>query len=160
MSTQNQSSAAHFKYILLSPFAAKLLSATAVGNLYLWFALKFFLTDESTTLSVIVGLVGLSGIIFSIVVFLCTYSFVANAPKQYLDERELQERNAAYMSAYVYTVTLLLIGYLGTDLIGKVYSGFQVTPEVVRNYLNVAFFTSLIMPATILAWRDRNQDEE
>jgi hypothetical protein len=83
---------------------------------------------------------------------------VANAPKKDLDERELQDRNSAYMSAYLYAVTILLIGYIGTDLIGKVYSGFQVTPEVVRNFLNVAFFTCLIMPATIVAWRDHEED--
>lgn len=81
---------------------------------------------------------------------------MANAPKKDLDERELQDRNSAYMSAYLYAVTILLIGYIGTDLIGKVYSDFQVTPEVVRNLLNVAFFTCLIMPATILAWRDHD----
>jgi hypothetical protein len=83
---------------------------------------------------------------------------VANAPKKDLDERELQDRNSAYMSAYLYAVTILLIGYIGTDLIGKVYSGFQVTPEVVRIFLYVAFFTCLIMPATILAWRDHEED--
>ncbi|NDA00076.1 MAG: hypothetical protein EBZ03_12880 [Betaproteobacteria bacterium] len=119
MSTQHSSSADRFKYILLSPIAAKLLSAVAVGSLYLWFILKFFLTGEPTTLSLIVGLVGLIGIICSIVVFLCTYGFVANAPKKDLDERELQDRNAAYMSAYFYAVTILLTGYVGTDLIGK-----------------------------------------
>ncbi|NBU02625.1 MAG: hypothetical protein EBT41_12045, partial [Betaproteobacteria bacterium] len=132
MSTQNSSSAVRFKYILLSPIAAKILSAVAVGSLYLWFILKFFLNEETTTLSLVVGLVGLIGIVCSIVVFLCTYGFVANAPKKDLDERELQDRNAAYMSAYFYAVTILLTGYVGTDLIGKVYSGFQVTPEVVR----------------------------
>jgi hypothetical protein len=83
---------------------------------------------------------------------------VANAPKKDLDERELQDRNSAYMSAYLYAVTILLIGYIGTDLIGKVYSDFQVTPEVVRNLLNVAVFTCLIMPATILAWRDHDRE--
>ena len=101
---------------------------------------------------------GVNRNICSIVVFLCTYSFVANAPKKDLDERELQDRNSAYMSAYLYAVTILLIGYIGTDLIGKVYSDFQVTPEVVRNLLNVAFFTCLIMPATILAWRDHDRE--
>ena len=158
MSTQNSSSAVRFKYILLSPIAAKILSAVAVGSLYLWFILKFFLNEETTTLSLVVGLVGLIGIVCSIVVFLCTYGFVANAPKKDLDERELQDRNAAYMSAYFYAVTILLTGYVGTDLIDKVYSGFQVTPEVVRNFLNVAFFTCLIMPATILAWRDKDEE--
>ncbi len=101
---------------------------------------------------------GVNRNICSIVVFLCTYSFVANAPKKDLDERELQDRNSAYMSAYLYAVTILLIGYIGTDLIGKVYSDFQVTPEVVRNLLNVAVFTCLIMPATILAWRDHDRE--
>jgi hypothetical protein len=35
------------------------------------------------------------------------------------------------MSAYIYAVSLLLIGYIGTDAVGKVYYGFEVTFEVV-----------------------------
>jgi hypothetical protein len=51
---------------------------------------------------------------------------------------------------------MLLVGYIASDVIGKVYSGFEVTPEVLTNYLHLAVFTCLIMPATILAWRDRS----
>ena len=157
MSTQNPSSADRSKYLLLSPRAAKMLSALSIGSLYLWFVLKIFLTGDPTPLSMVVGLVGLVGVVSAIVMFLCTYSFVANAPNEVLDERELQDRNAAYMSAYVYAVSLLLIGYIGADVVGKIYSGFEVTPEVVKNFLNVALFTCLITPATILAWRDRGE---
>ena len=93
MSTQNSSSSDRSKYLLLSPRAAKMLSALSIGSLYLWFVLKIFLTGDPTPLSMVVGLVGLVGVVSAIVMFLCTYSFVANAPKEALDERELQDRN-------------------------------------------------------------------
>jgi len=153
MSNMPPSSDDRLKYITLSPRTAKLLSALAIICLYLWFFLKLFLTEEASGL--LVGFVGLIGIVSAIIVFLCTYSFVANAPPKDLDEREITERNSAYMLAYFYAVTLLLIGYIGSDVIGKIYSSFEMTPEVVRNFLNVAFFTCLIMPASILAWRDK-----
>ena len=144
------------KYILLTPNGAKALSVVAIGSLYAWFVLKLFLNGEQPALQLIVGALGLIGVLSSVVMFLCTYSFIANAPDKYLDEREIQDRNAAYMRAYIYAVSMLLVGYIASDVIGKVYSGFEVTPEVLTNYLNLAVFTSLIMPATILAWRDRS----
>jgi len=144
------------KYILLTPNGAKALSVVAIGSLYAWFVLKLFLNGEQPALQLIVGAFGLIGVLSSVVMFLCTYSFIANAPDKYLDEREIQDRNAAYMRAYIYAVSMLLVGYIASDVIGQVYSGFEVTPEVLTNYLNLAVFTCLIMPATILAWRDHS----
>jgi len=152
----SQPAADRSKYILLTPNGAKALSVVAIGSLYAWFVLKLFLTAEPPVLQLTVGALGMIGALSSVVMFLCTYSFVANAPDKYLDEREIQDRNAAYMRAYIYAVSMLLVGYIASDVVGKVYSGFEVTPEVLTNYLNLALFTCLIMPATILAWRDRS----
>ena len=149
----SQPAADRSKYILLTPNGAKALSVVAIGSLYAWFVLKLFLTAEPPVLQLTVGALGMIGALSSVVMFLCTYSFVANAPDKYLDEREIQDRNAAYMRAYIYAVSMLLVGYIASDVVGKVYSGFEVTPEVLTNYLNLALFTCLIMPATILAWR-------
>ena len=147
------------KYILLTPRSAKALSVIAIGGLYAWFLLKFLLTNNQPALQLIIGALGLIGMVSSIVMFLCTYSFVANAPDKYLDEREIQDRNAAYTRAYIYAVSMLLVGYIASDVVGKVFSGVEVTSDIVTNYLNLALFTCLIMPATILAWRDRGSDE-
>jgi hypothetical protein len=147
------------KYILLTPRGAKALSVVAIGGLYAWFLLKLLLIGDQPAMQLAVGLLGLIGVVSSIVMFLCTYSFVANAPDKYLDEREIQDRNAAYMRAYIYAVSMLLVGYIASDIVGKVYSGFEVTQDVVTNYLNLALFTCLIMPATVLAWRDKGLDE-
>jgi hypothetical protein len=87
--------------------------------------------------------------------FLCTYNFVANAPASQLDERELADRNAAYFKAYQYAVILLLVGYLGTDFLARLFD-FQVTPSVTQNFFLLGFMTVLITPATILAWRDED----
>jgi len=147
------------KYILLTPTSAKVLSVVAIGALYAWFLLKLFLTGDQPAMQLVVGVLGLIGVVSSIVMFLCTYGFVANAPDNCLDEREIQDRNAAYMRAYIYAVSMLLVGYIASDIVGKVYSGFEVTQDVVTNYLNLSLFTSLIIPATVLAWRDKGLDE-
>lgn len=157
-SSPNKQAPDRSKYILLTPRGAKALSVVAIGGMYSWFLLKLFLRSDQPTLELAVGALGLVGVLGSIVMFLCTYGFVANSPDKYLDEREIQDRNAAYMRAYVYSVSMLLIGYIASD-VGRVYSGFEVTPAVVTNYLNLALFTCLIMPATVLAWRDKGLDE-
>jgi hypothetical protein len=158
MSSPDKPGVDRSRYILLSPGGAKALSVVALGGMYAWFLMKLFLVRNQPGLQLAVGVAALVGMVGSIVMFLCTYSFVANAPDKYLDEREIQDRNAAYMKAYTYAVVLLLVGYMASDVVGRVYSGFEVTSHVVTNYLNLAFFTCLIMPATILAWRDRPDD--
>ena len=158
-SSPNKHAPDRSKYILLTPRGAKALSVVAIGGLYGWFLLKLLLIGDQPAMELAVGLLGLIGMVSSIVMFLCTYSFVANAPDKYLDEREIQDRNAAYMRAYIYAVSMLLVGYIASDIVGKVYSGFEVTQNVVANYLNLALFTCLIMPATVLAWRDKGLDE-
>jgi hypothetical protein len=158
-SSPNKHAPDRSKYILLTPRGAKALSVVAIGGLYAWFLLKLLLIGDQPAMQLAVGLLGLIGVVSSIVMFLCTYSFVANAPDKYLDECEIQDRNAAYMRAYIYAVSMLLVGYIASDIVGKVYSGFEVTQDVVTNYLNLALFTCLIMPATVLAWRDKGLDE-
>ena len=147
------------KYILLTPLSAKVLSVVAIGAIYLWFVLKFFLSGDQPALQLAVGALGLVGFCGSIVMFLCTYGFLANSPDEYLDEREIQDRNAAYVKAYIYATVMLLVGYIASDVVGKLYSGFEVTPPVVTNFLTLALFTCLIMPATVLAWQDKGLDE-
>jgi hypothetical protein len=147
------------KYIFLTPRSAKVISLIAIGCLYGWFALKFLLINDRPALQITVGVMGLLGVISSILMFLCTYSFMANAPDECLDEREIQERNAAYLQSYVYAVSMLLVGYIASDIVGRVYAGFTVTPEVVSNFLTLALFTCLIMPTTVLAWRDCEADD-
>ena len=147
------------KYILLTPLSAKVLSVVAIGAIYLWFLLKFFLSGDQPALQLAVGALGLVGFCGSIVMFLCTYGFLANSPDEFLDEREIQNRNAAYVKAYIYATVMLLVGYIASDVVGKEYSGFEVTLHVVTNFLTLALFTCLMLPATILAWQDKGLDE-
>ncbi|MEY3666650.1 MAG: hypothetical protein RL572_190 [Pseudomonadota bacterium] len=147
------------KYIFLRPRSAKMISLIAIGCLYGWFALKCLPIVDQPAVQITVGVLGLLGVISAILMFLCTYSFMANAPDEYLDEREIQERNAAYLQSYIYAMAMLLVGYIASDIVGRVYAGFTVTPEVVSNFLTLALFTGLIMPTTVLAWRDCEADD-
>ena len=143
----------------LGPRHARVLSVVALCAMWLWFTLKLVwptLWPVAAPLwaELAVGASALLGFASALVLFTCTYGFVANAPDRQLDEREMQERNAAYLRAYQYAVLLLLVGYIGSDVADR----FMPTPEaarvIVTHFLNVAFLSCLIMPATILAWRD------
>ena len=152
MSNQLPSSAevARSKYIALTPWSAKLLSVVALGGMYSWFILKFFLAEDRPALMVLVGCLALAGIIASMTLFVCTYSYVANAPERYIDERELSQRNAAYFRAYQYAVVVLLLGSVGNEVAEKI--GYEISAGIFGNYLLLCFTTFLIFPTTILVW--------
>jgi hypothetical protein len=146
------------KYLALTPGSARVLSLISIGGMHLWFILKFFLEGTAPALQFVVGLTALVSIVGCTVVYVCTYNFVANAPSTLLDERELAERNAAYFRSFQYVCVLLLVGYIGTDVSARTIEPV-ISKQVIANYFVVAFFTSLIMPAAILAWKDRAPDE-
>ncbi len=91
-------------YLHFSRTTARALSVGALGSLCLSFALKFLLADEPgpqhAVLQLTVGVLGLAGMVASVLLFLSTYSFRANAPDAQIDEREVLERNRAYFRAY------------------------------------------------------------
>ena len=51
------------KYILLTPLSAKVLSVVAIGAIYLWFVLKFFLSGGSARLTTCRRGIGASGLL-------------------------------------------------------------------------------------------------
>ena len=67
-------------YILLRPGAAKVLSVVALGCLHLWLVLSFVLSKEFSWGNLIASCVSLVGMLAAVIMFLCTYSYVANAP--------------------------------------------------------------------------------
>ncbi len=141
-------------YILLRPGAAKVLSVVALGCLHLWLVLSFVLSKEFSWGNLIASCVSLVGMLAAVIMFLCTYSYVANAPDRWIDERELTQRNAAYFRALQYVIVMILFGLLSLQVASRVLS-HPFTSEDFTTYLTVLFFSSLIMPACILAWRDQ-----
>jgi hypothetical protein len=147
------------RYLAISPRLARLVSGVALIGMYLSFLLEVLTDDASTTFAMLALLVALAGYGSAIFLAVCTVSFVANAPPRDIDERELQERNAAYFRAYQYAALMLLVGYICSDLLGKVFGGLMMSGELVADYMRVALISSLIMPATVLAWRDRGEED-
>ena len=150
------------RYLTISPRGARIVSVVALGGLCLSFLLGFKTDDGAdhgvTALGLVAVMSAVAGYGCAIFLVFCSYSFIADASPDDIDERELQERNAAYVWAYRYAALTLLVGYIGSDVIGKVYGDLEVTGEIVANFLRVALISSLILPATILAWRDRDAE--
>lgn len=148
-------------YLNFSRNTARALSVGALGSLSLWFALKFLLTEETSPLQaglqLAVGVLALAGMVASVLLFLSTYSFRANAPDAQIDEREVTERNRAYFRAYQTLVFVLLLAYVVAEALEKAF-GWVPTRGVVANFLTVLIFSALTLPAAILAWWDSGED--
>ncbi len=146
-------------YLLLSPGAARWLALIALASLHGWFLLKFFLIEPMPALQLAVGALGLVGMLGAMVIFLCTYNFQAHAARRDLDERELTQRNEAYFRTHQYLIAGVLVGLLIMEFWERA-TGLKITIGQLGNFLNTLFFSGLILPATILAWKDRAQAEE
>jgi len=148
-------------YLHFSRTTARALSVGALGSLCLSFALKFLLADEPgpqhAVLQLTVGVLGLAGMVASVLLFLSTYSFRANAPDAQIDEREVLERNRAYFRAYQTLVFVLLLSYIVTEILEKAF-GWIPTRGIVANFLTLLIFAALTLPAAILAWWDAGEE--
>ena len=148
-------------YLNFSRTTARALSVGALGSLSLWFALKFLLTEEpgpqQAGLQLAVGVLALAGMVASVLLFLSTYSFRANAPDAQIDEREVVERNRAYFRAYQTLVFVLLLAYIVAEVLEKAL-GWVPTRGVIANFLTLLIFAALTLPAAILAWWDAGDE--
>lgn len=142
-------------YLDLRPRTARILAHIGIDGAWAYFLLKFSFRDDASPLLLKVGgVVLISALLCSAVLFFSRYSFIANAPSQEIDERELAERYRAHFYAFQYVVVGLILGWLGAEFAGK---RWDYTPSltVIGNYLTVMISTSLIMPAALLAYWDR-----
>jgi len=125
------------------------LSNVALLGLWGWFLGKFFLREDRPGLLVVLGICLLGGTILSIPVFVSPYSFVANAPEDQIDERELALRNRAYLKTVQYVVTCLLLGLFGSEI--AEHRGIVLGSTVFQNFLLCLMISTLIVPARCLA---------
>lgn len=134
------------KYLDLSSLQSRILSVVALCGMYGWFLYGILMPPgDPYFVSIFLNLLGFGS---ALVLVLSAYGFVAMSHQQHIDERELQQRNAACFHAYIYVLALVSVGcILGKDIA-------RVPPETFANFMWVALASSFIMPATLLAWRD------
>lgn len=134
------------KYIPLRPLQARILSVAALFSMSGWFLCGIWLPpNDPHFIRFFFHTLG-SVSVFSL--SCSSYGFVAFTRRQELDERELQQRNAAFSYAYFCVLALLLFGFC----IGKDIS--RVRPEIFADFMMVALGSCLIIPTTLLAWWD------
>lgn len=152
MATNKKANKSAFR-IALSPAKVRVLSVVSLGGLAGWFVSKLVLPLADPSIQLFVGVLALVSFISSIVVALSGHAYLANAPDKLLDERELSQRNAAYFRAYQISAVAVLIGLIGIHRIA-IWTDNTATYSVYENYLTVLFFAHLVLPASILAWRE------
>ena len=134
------------KYIDLSSLQSRILSVVALCGMYGWFLYGILMPPgDPYFVSIFLNLLGFGS---ALVLVLSAYGFVAMSHQQHIDERELQQRNAAFSYAYFCVLALLLFGFC----IGKDIS--RVRPEIFADFMMVALGSCLIIPTTLLAWWD------
>ena len=139
--------------IVLVPRSARVLGGLALVAMHAWFILKLTLPSQSGAVELIAGVMALTGLIASGAFFVCTYGVLANSPEHMLDEWQVSERNRAYFGAFKYLVLMLLVGSLGSDLGAKLLH-FELSIAVMQNYMVLMVATAIVLPASLLAWRD------
>lgn len=143
-------------YRHLSRHTVRILGAASIGGLWGWFLLKFLLPSATGVVDVALGVLALVAIVAMIPLMLSTYAFRANAPDHQIDEREVVERNAAYLWTLRYLLTGVLLSYLFVDV--RRFASV-VSLGVVSNLLQVLFLTALVLPTVLLAWWDTSAPE-
>jgi hypothetical protein len=146
-------------YLHFKPRTTRALSAIALIALHGWFLLKFLLVKPNTGLELWVGGLALLGMVTAVLVFLSGYNFQAHAPKAQIDERELLQRNEAYFRTHQYMIGAVLVGLLIMEFWERA-TGRSISVHQLSNFLTVLFFSGMVMPATVLAWQDREDPNE
>jgi hypothetical protein len=146
-------------YLNLKPGTTRALSAISLIALHGWFLLKFLLVQRNPALEAWVGGLALLGMVTAVLVFLSAYNFQAHAPKAQIDERELLQRNEAYFRTHQYMISAVLVGLLIMEFWERV-TGLSISVNQLGNFLTVLFFSGMVMPATVLAWQDRQDTHD
>jgi hypothetical protein len=145
--------------IALGPGAARALSGLALSAMHFWFIAKLALPSEGGELELWVGLAALTGLVSSVAFFVCSYGVLANAPDAMLGEGQRFERNRAYSDAFKSIAAMLLLGSVGAEFVTGIF-GVELSVAILQNYLLLMFTTALVLPATLLAWRDVALEDE
>lgn len=151
--TTNKETSKRAFRIELSPAKVRFLSVVSLGGLSGWFLCKLVLPMSDPLAQLFVGVLALTSFISSIVVALSGHAYMANAPDKQLDERELAQRNAAYVRAYQISAMAVLAGLIGLHRLA-IWTDNIASAAVYENYLTVIFFAHLVLPASVLAWRE------
>jgi hypothetical protein len=146
-------------YLNFKPGTSRALSAIALVSLHSWFLLKFLLVERNPAIEGGVSALALLGMVTAVLVFLSAYNFQAHAPKTQIDERELLQRNEAYFRTHQYMISAVLVGLLIMEFWERV-TGLSISVGQLNNFLTVLFFSGMVMPATVLAWQDREDPSE
>ena len=146
-------------YLNFKPGTTRALSLIALISLHGWFLLKFLLVQRNPALEAWVGGLALVGMVTAVLVFLSSYNFQAHAAKAEIDERELLQRNEAYFRTHQYMISAVLVGLLIMEFWERA-TGLSISVNQMGNFLTVLFFSGMVMPATVLAWQDRQNGFE
>lgn len=134
------------KSLQISPLQARILSVAALCSMWGWFLYGILGAPRDPYFIRI--LLQLVASISGFYVFFSPYGFIALGLREQIDERELQQRNAAYSHVYWYLLAFLCLGHMLGEGIAR------IPPEIFADFMAVATGSSLILPPTLLAWRD------
>ena len=156
MSAMSQPTKDHRRwYLNLRPRTARILAVGGIGGAWSYFFLKFLYgEDAASSLLLVGGILQIAALLSAALLFFSTYSYISHAPSREIDERELAERYRAHYYAFQYIIVGLILSSIGTDVAKR---RWDYTPSigVVDNFIWTLILTSLIMPAALLAFWDR-----
>lgn len=142
----------------LSPSRARWLVGITYPVLLAGFALDLAVDPQRGLFDVAVAVLKLAGLAGCVAIFLTTFSFTANAPEHQIDERELSERNTAYVLAYQVVIGAVFLLFLASIAL-RLFTAWTPSVMMLEDLLTLIGMGGLALPAAILPWRSTADDE-
>lgn len=138
----------------LGPTASRVIGLYALIAVHGWFVLEYAYPSAGEHFALALSLLKISGLLATAIFVMGTFGAMAYAADRELDERELSQRNSAFVRAYEYLFVMLLLSSVIPEGVAKLLNT-ELTVTFMKDFILLLFATAFVLPGFLLAWRAR-----
>ncbi len=138
----------------LGPTASRIIGLYALIAVHGWFVLEYTYPSAGQQVALALSILKISGLLAAAIFVMGTFGAMAFAADRELDERELSERNSAFVRAYEYLFVMLLLSSVIPEGVAKLLNT-ELTVAFMKDFILLLFATGFVLPGFLLAWRAR-----
>ena len=138
----------------LGPTASRMIGLYALVAVHGWFVLEYTYPSAREQFALVLSVLKISGLLATVIFVMGTFGAMAYAADRELDERELAQRNSAFVRAYEYLFVMLLLSSVIPEGVAKLLNT-ELTVSFMQDFVLLLFATAFVLPGFLLAWRAR-----
>ena len=138
----------------MGPTASRMIGLYALVAVHGWFVLEYAYPSAGEQLALALSVLKISGLLATSIFVMGTFGAMAYAADRELDERELAQRNSAFVRAYEYLFVMLLLSSVIPEGVAKLLNT-ELTVTFMQDFVLLLFATAFVLPGFLLAWRAR-----